>query len=72
MNRLEYACIQQLARDFCRIIKDEDNLDKAQSIIDSLGLHPVNHGIFAYCVADYDDEDCWCFCRYEILTRGIK
>ena len=64
MIRLDHNMIANLASRFCILTTDEPR----QAIIDSLGMHPVNHACFSRCITK-DHPHNWQV--YLDLTRGM-
>lgn len=79
MGRLHHTIIRNLADSFCSAVA----MDRKQSIVDQLGMHPVNHAWFArYLSAEHDldsDNPAWIdaepssnFSIYLQLTATIR
>lgn len=64
-GRLDYSVIISLVHKFMALTTDE----KRQAVIDSLGLHPVNHAYFAYYLGQLGHPHDWQV--YRGLTESI-
>ncbi len=54
-GRLDQKAISDLVHKFMALTTD----DKRQAVIDSLGLHPVNHAYFAYYLCQLGHPHDW-------------
>lgn len=66
MNRLDPSIILDLVKKFIGLTTDE----KRQTVVDSLGLHPVNHAHFSRFLNQYGHAHDWQV--YLDLTRSIS
>ena len=65
MHRLSESIINDLVVKFMAANTDE----KYQTVIDQLGMHPVNHALFAHRLARLDLYHEWAV--YKDLTRSL-
>ena len=65
MNRLDEDTIRYLLNRICEYLTD----DRRQTVIDQLGMHPVNHAIFARLLTKYGHANDWQV--YLDLTKSL-
>lgn len=67
MNRLSETLIERLAMQFMVNLTDQAR----QTIIDQLGLHPINHAIFARCLSHNGHHPHY-WLTYLALTKNLE